>query len=81
MPDAPLLNWIDVTGILERLGFEQTFRMGAYAVFNNGAGQPPITLVVEDWDLPFDDLAQDLATIGISRVEVEAALASLYHDH
>ena len=55
--------------------------MGAYAVFNNGAGQPPITLVVEDWDIPIDDLAQDLATIGISRVEVEAALASLYQDH
>lgn len=81
MPDAPMLNWIDVTGILERLGFEQIFRMGAYAVFNNGEGQPPITLVVEGWDIPFADLARDLAAIGISRVEVEAALESLYSDH
>lgn len=81
MPDAPMLNWMDVRGILERLGFEEIFRVGAYAVFNNGPGQPPITLVVEEWDIPFADLARDLAVIGISRVEVEAAFESLYSDH
>lgn len=76
-----MLSWLEVTGILERLGFEQIFRMGAYAVFNNGEGRPPITLVVEEWDIPFDDLARDLAAIGIRRVEVEAAFESLYSDH
>lgn len=81
MPDAPMLSWLEVTRILERLGFEQIFRMGAYAVFNNGEGRPPITLVVEEWDIPFDDLARDLAAIGIRRVEVEAAFESLYSDH
>ena len=81
MPDAPLLNWIDVEGILERLGFEQVFRAGAYAVFSNEEGQTRITLVVEEWDIPFDDFARDLSAIGISRVEVEAALESLYSDH
>lgn len=81
MPDAPLLNWIDVEGILERLGFEQVFRAGAYAVFSNEEGQGRITLVVEEWDIPFDDLARDLSAFGISRVEVEAALESLYSDH
>ena len=39
------------------------------------------TLVVEEWDIPFADLARDLAAIGIGRVEVEAALESLYSDH
>lgn len=81
MPDAPLLNWIDVEGILERLGFEQVFRAGAYAVFSNEEGQARITLVVEEWDIPFDDFARDLSAFGISRVEVEAALESLYSDH
>lgn len=81
MPDAPMLNWIDVTGILERLGFEQIFRVGAYAVFSSEGSQDRLTLVVEEWDIPFDDFARDLSAIGISRVEVEAALESLYRDH
>ena len=46
LPDATNLNWLEVTGILARLGIEEVERF-----------------------------------IGISRIEIEAALESLYSDH
>ena len=81
MPDARTLNWLEVTGILGRLGFNEIHRIGSYAVYCNSEGQPPIAIVIDQWDIPFDDLARDLSAIGVSRIEIEAALESLYSDH
>ena len=81
MPDNPNLNWLEVTGILARLGIEQVERYGAYTVFVGEQGDDLITIIAEDWDVPFDDLLFILSKIGGSRTELEAALESLYSDH
>ena len=80
-PDGANLNWLEVGGILARLGMEEIERFGGYAVYINATGDDAIIVVVDDWDVPFDDLAFNLSKIGISRVEIEAALESLYTDH
>ena len=75
------LNWLEVAGILALLGIEQVELYGAYAVFVGEQGDDLITVTIEDWDVPFEDLAFILSTIGISRIEIEATLESLYDDH
>ena len=81
-PDGANLNWLEVSGILARLGIEEIVeRFGGYAVYFSASGDDVITVVVDGWDVPFDDLAFNLSKIGISRVEIEAALESLYTDH
>ena len=81
LPDATNLNWLEVTGILARLGIEEVERYGEYAVYVGTQGDDVVTIVTEGWDIPYDDLVFNLAQIGISRVEIEAALESLYSDH
>ncbi|MDE2786252.1 MAG: hypothetical protein OXL37_06270 [Chloroflexota bacterium] len=80
-PDGRNLNWLEVSGVLARLGIEEIERFGGYAVYISALGDDVITVVVDGWDVPFDDLAFNLSKIGISRVEIEAALESLYTDH
>ena len=79
--DGANLNWLEVNGILARLGIEEIERFGEYAVYIGVQGGDVITVVVDGWDIPFDDLAFNLSKVGISRVEIEAALESLYTDH
>ena len=81
MPSPQNLNWLEVHGILARLGIEEIERFGGYAVYVGGQNDSVITIVTEDWDIPFDDLVFVLSSIGITRVEIEAALESLYSDH
>ena len=81
MPSPQNLNWLEVHGILARLGIEEIERFGGYAVYVGSQNDSVITIVTEDWDIPFDDLVFVLSSIGITRVEIEAALESLYSDH
>ena len=81
MPSPQNLNWLEVHGILARLGIEEIGRFGGYAVYVGSQNDSVITIVTEDWDIPFDDLVFVLSSIGITRVEIEAALESLYSDH
>ena len=81
MPSPRNLNWLEVTGILARLGIEEVERFGEYAVYVGRQDDRIITITTEGWDIPFDDLVFILSKIGISRVEIEAALESLYTDH
>ena len=81
MPSARRLNWLEVTGILARLVIEEVERFGPYAVYVGEHADAIITITAEGWDIPFDDLVLILSMIGISRVEIEAALESLYDDH
>ncbi|MCE2500399.1 MAG: hypothetical protein J4G13_06000 [Dehalococcoidia bacterium] len=75
------LNWLEVTGILARLGIDEVERFGEYAVYVGGQEDGIVTIVAEGWDIDFDDFVFNLSKIGISRVEIEAALESLYEDH
>ena len=75
------LNWLEVTGILARLGIDEVERFGEYAVYVGSQEDGIVTIVVEGWDIHFDDFVFNLSKIGISRVEIEAALESLYEDH
>ena len=75
------LNWLEVTGILARLGIDEIERFGDYGVYAGTLDGNYITIFTEGWDIAFDDLAFNLSTIGVSRAEVEAALESLYDDH
>ena len=75
------LNWLEVTGILARLGIDEIERFGAYAVYVGGQGDDVVSIITEGWDIDFEDLAFNLSIIGITRVEIEAALESLYSDH
>ena len=81
LPDERSLNWLEVTGILARLGIEEVERFGEYAVYIGVEGDDVITVVIEGWDISFNDFVRNLSKAGISRVEVEAALESLYSDH
>lgn len=81
LPDDRQLNWLEVSGILARLDIQEIERFGNYAVFAGRHLDDPITVVVDGWDIPFEDLVYNLSTIGISRIEIEAALESLYSDH
>ncbi len=75
------LNWLEVTGILARLGIDEVERFGAYAVYVGSQEDGIVTIVTEGWDTHFDDFVFNLSKIGINRVEIEAALGSLYEDH
>ena len=81
LPDERSLNWLEVTGILARLGIEEVERFGEYAVYIGVEGDDVITVVIEGWDISFNDFVRNLSKAGISRVGVEAALESLYSDH
>ena len=81
MPSLQNLNWLEVTGILARLGIEEIERFGGYAVYVGSQSDSVVTIVTEDWDIPFDDLVFVLSKICVSRIEIEAALESLYSDH
>ena len=81
MPSDRNLSWLEVTGILGRLDIQQVERFGAYAVYVGSQDDSTIIITTDDWDIPFDDLAFILSKIGISTVEIEAALESLYSDH
>ena len=81
LPDSSNLNWLEVTGILARLGIDEIERFGEYAVYVGHQGDDFVTIVTEGWDIPFDDFVFNLSKIGISRIEIEAAYESLYSDH
>ncbi len=81
MPDDRQLSWLEVSGILARLDIHQVERFGSYAVYVGRHLDDLITVVVDGWDIPFEDLVYNLSKIGISRFEIEAALESLYSDH
>ena len=81
MPSERYLNWLEVTGILARLGIDEIERYGEYAVYVGQQDGNVVTIVTEGWEIPFEDFVFNLSKVGISRVEVEAALESLYEDH
>ena len=81
MPDDRHLSWLEVSGILARLDIQEVERFGSYAVYLGRNLDDLITIVVDGWDIPFEDLVYNLSKIGISRIEIEAALESLYSDH
>ena len=81
MPGDRFLNVQEITGILDRLGFAEIYRTGMYAVYSDQRGRPVLLHLTTQWDRPFNDLVRQLASIGLTRAEVEAALESLYTDH
>ena len=75
------LNLQEQLGILARLDFEEIYNAGLHAVYANSQSHRIVIHLTKRWDVPFNDFARQLAAVGISRVEVEAALESLYSDH
>ncbi len=81
MPYERKLSWQEITGILARLGMNEIYSSGVHRVYADNQGRRiPIHLTMQ-WDVPFDKIVRALSDVGISRVEVEAALESLYSDH
>ena len=48
MPRDINLNWLEVTGILTRLGMEELERFGGYAVYIGRQGDSIITITTEE---------------------------------
>ena len=79
-PDRKL-NLQEQLGILSRLDFEEIYNAGSHAVYANSRNHRIVMHLTKRWDVPFNDFARHMAAVGVSRVEVEAALESLYSDH
>ena len=81
MLDEKNLSPYEVAGILARLGMIRLYDAGNHAVYVSSQDRRAVIHFTEQWGISFNELARHLSAVGISRVEVEAALESLYTDH